>query len=237
MNAAVIALPLHAGNVAGHRLTPLAEKAYREIKQMILENRFHGGEYLLEDDLARMAGMSRTPLREALVQLQNDGLIAIVPRRGVRVLPLTVADMREVYEILEWLESQAVWTLARRVDRESFLAELRQLNREMRAALTAGDMPAWAKANDQFHIRLVAAAGNGRLSRICENLLDQSQRVRAFTLRLRESPTGTGEFHARMLDAIAQGDADKAVTIQRENKRAWRVELEELIERYQLRYF
>jgi DNA-binding GntR family transcriptional regulator len=94
----------------------------------------------------------------------------------------------------------------------------------------------WARANDRFHIRLVASAGNGRLVRICENLLDQSQRVRAFTLRLRKPPTRTTESHASMLRAIADGDGEKAVAIQMANKKAWLAELEEIIERLQLRY-
>ena len=234
--ASIIDLAERANPPREHRLTALAEKAYREIKQMVLENKVHGGEYLLEEDLARAVGMSRTPLREALVQLQTERLITLVPRRGIRIVPLTVEDMREVYELLEWLESQAAYALAQRPDREAYLPELRQLAAQMKAALAAGDMVAWAKANDLFHIRLVASAGNRRLIQICENLLDQSQRVRAFTLRARKPPVRTTESHARMLKAIEQGDADKAAEIQRENKRAWLVELQELIERLQLRY-
>ena len=204
---------------------------------MVLENKLQSGEYLLEEDLAQLVGMSRTPLREALVQLQNDGLIAIVPRRGIRVVPLTVADMREVYELLQWLESQAAYALARRPDRDVFVKELRQLVGEMKRSLASSDMEAWARANDRFHIRLVASAGNGRLVRICANLLDQSQRVRAFTLRLRKPPARTTDAHASMVKAIEAGDADRAAAIQAENKRAWLAEFEELIERLQLRFF
>jgi len=221
---------------AGRRLTALADKAYRELKQMILDNRVHGGEYLLEEDLARAMGMSRTPLREALVQLQNDGLVAIVPRRGVRVLPLTVADMREVHDLLTWLESQAAHALANREDRAIYVKELRQIVAAMRRALAADDLAAWAHANDRFHIGLVASAGNGRLMRICENLLDQSQRVRAFTLRLRKPPSRTTDSHASMLRAIEDGDGDKAVAIQVANKKAWLAELSEIVERLQLRF-
>jgi len=220
----------------GKRLTALAEKAYKEIKRMVLENRVHGGEYLLEDDLARAVGMSRTPLREALVQLQNEGLVTIVPRRGVRIVPLTVADMREVYDLLQWLESQAAFALAQRPDREAYVKELRDLVADMNRTLADGDIVGWARANDRFHIRLVESAGNGRLVRICQNLLDQSQRVRAFTLRLRKPPTRTIASHTDMLDAIESGDGDRAVKIQIANKRAWLVELEEIIERLQLRY-
>ena len=106
----------------------------------------------------------------------------------------------------------------------------------MKRSLVAGDIAGWAKANDRFHSRLVASAGNGRLVRICENLLDQSQRVRAFTLRLRKPPTRTTEAHSSMLKAIADGDGEKAVAIQIANKRAWLAELEEIIERLDVRF-
>jgi DNA-binding GntR family transcriptional regulator len=234
--ATVVEFPVRLRPLQGKGLTALAEKAYREIKAMVLENRVHGGEYLLEEDLARAVGMSRTPLREALVQLQNEGLVAIVPRRGVQVVPLTVEDMREVHDLLQWLESQAAYALASRPDRQAAVKELKGLVSEMKRSLAAGDIAAWAKANDRFHIRLVASAGNGRLMRICEVLLDQSQRVRAFTLRLRKPPTGTTDAHTNMLKAIADGDGDKAVSIQIANKRAWLSELEEIIARLQLRF-
>ena len=220
----------------GARLTALAERAYTHIKKMVLDNRVHGGEYLLEEDLARTVGVSRTPVREALVQLQNEGLIAIVPRRGIRIVPLTVDDMREVHDLMQWLESQAAHALASREDRAPFVKALRRHVADMRRALANGDLDAWAQANDRFHIGLVASAGNGRLSRICENLLEQSHRVRVFTLRLRKPPTRTTDAHTRMLKAIEEGDGDKAVAIQVANKKAWLAELMDIVARLGLRY-
>jgi DNA-binding GntR family transcriptional regulator len=220
----------------GGRLTPLAEKAYFEIKQLVLTNKLRGGEYVLEEDLTQAVGMSRTPLREALVQLQNDGLVAIVPRRGVRIVPLTKGDVREVYDILRWLESAAASRLARRPDREACVVELRRIVAQMDEALSIGDIDAWSRANDLFHARLVASSGNGRLMAICATLLDQSQRVRAFTLRLRSTPTRATHLHAEMVRAIAAGEADRAATIQAENKQAWMVELEEIFERLQIEH-
>ena len=220
----------------GARLTALAERAYRQIKQMVLDNRVHGGEYLLEEDLARTVGVSRTPVREALIQLQNEGLIAIVPRRGIRIVPLTVDDIREVHDIMQWLESQAAHALATREDRAPSVRELRRHVTEMRRALAKGDLDAWAQANDRFHIGLVASAGNGRLVRICENLLEQSHRVRMFTLRLRKPPSRTTEAHTGMLKAIEAGDGEKAVAIQVANKKAWLAELMEIVARLGLRY-
>jgi DNA-binding GntR family transcriptional regulator len=85
-------------------------------------------------------------------------------------------------------------------------------------------------------MRLVASAGNGRLVRICENLLDQTQRVRLATLRMRKPPKRTNDAHTSLLKAIEEGDGGKAVEIQVANKKAWLAELEEIIDRLQLRY-
>jgi DNA-binding GntR family transcriptional regulator len=106
----------------------------------------------------------------------------------------------------------------------------------MRRALAKGDLEAWARANDLFHMGLVASAGNARLARICENLLEQSHRVRMFTLRLRQPPTRTTDAHTSMLKAIEEGDGEKAVDIQFANKKAWLGELMEIVARLGLRY-
>ncbi len=218
------------------QLSVLADRAYRAIKAMVLENRVHGGEYLLEEELARSLGMSRTPVREASVQLQNEGLIEIVPRRGIRIVPLTVSDIREIHDIMQWLESQAVSTLAAREDRAPQVARLEAHVTAMRDALASSDITAWARANDRFHTDLVASAGNVRPVRICENLLDQTQRVRTFTLRLREPPNRTTEAHTAMLRAIADGDGERAAAIQVANKQAWLAELMSIVERCNLRH-
>lgn len=232
--AAVLSLTDLPTATPGQRITPLAQRAYREIKALIVGNRLRGGEYLLEEDLAQAVGMSRTPLREALVQLQNDGLVAIVPRRGVRIVPLTLRDIREVYDLLQWLESQAAHALAQRPDRAAPIRGLRDLVQQMNAALADDDIDAWSGANDAFHLALVEASGNGRLVRICENLLDQARRVRAFTMRMREKPIRATRMHAEMVRAIAQGEADRAASIQAANKRAWLVELERIFEKLQV---
>lgn len=223
---------------AGHgpHLGPLPEKAYREIKALVLGNKLRGGEYVLEEDLARAVGMSRTPLRAALVQLQNEDLITIIPRRGIRVVPITVADIREIYSILECLEADAARALARRKDRAPLVRELTDLVATMRKSLAAGDLNAWDRANNQFHTQLLASSGNRRLSKLCANLLDQSQRVRSFTLHLRKPPFGATDAQAAMLRAIKAGDADKAAAIQIGHKRAWRDELETIFTRLQLQH-
>ena len=81
-----------------------ADQAYRALKQKILENQLPPGTQLLELEAAALLNMSRTPVREAMVLLGQEGLIAIRPRHGMRVLPISPDDMKEIYEILTALE-------------------------------------------------------------------------------------------------------------------------------------
>ncbi len=154
------------------RLGPLPEKAYREIKALVLGNKIRGGEYLLEEDLAKAVGMSRTPLRAALARLESENLIAIVPRRGICILPITLADINEIYMVLECLEAQAARCLAKRPDRGPLVDDLMAIVDRMRKALRNEELAEWNRASDQFHKQLIRSSGNERLSNVCVNLLD-----------------------------------------------------------------
>ena len=78
----------------------LVDQAYQEIRKRILDNYYAPGHNVLELELAADLGMSRTPVREALVRLQNEGFVQLIPRHGMRVVPLSVHDLREMYEVL-----------------------------------------------------------------------------------------------------------------------------------------
>ncbi|MGL6180774.1 MAG: GntR family transcriptional regulator, partial [Aestuariivirga sp.] len=84
-----------------------AERAYRALKDLILGNQLPAGSQLLEQEAAQRLGMSRTPVREAMIRLEQDGVVEIRPRHGMRVLPVSSRDMREIYEVLTALESAA----------------------------------------------------------------------------------------------------------------------------------
>src|SRR5215207_7657983 len=88
--------------------------AYRTLKARILDSDFAPGAFFLEKDAAAQLGLSRTPVREALVRLEHEGLLKIVPRHGARISALSPADMREIYEVLTSLEPSAAELLARR---------------------------------------------------------------------------------------------------------------------------
>jgi DNA-binding GntR family transcriptional regulator len=194
---------------AGSRATR-SDLAYEGIKQRILENRYPPGHHVLERELVETFGMSRTPIREALIRLQKEGLIEVLPRRGMRVVSLSPDDMREIYEVLTFLEMAAVDLLARRAPEAVSLDALESLTRSMDEALAADDLDAWAAADEAFHRELLQECGNRRLAAIAATVTDQAHRARLITLRLRPRPVDSATAHRRVLEAIKVGDADGA---------------------------
>ena len=83
------------------------EMAYSTLKAMIMDNKLQPAASYLESELAEQLGISRTPTREAMLQLERDGFVEVRPRHGMRVLPISATDMREIYEILTELEPLA----------------------------------------------------------------------------------------------------------------------------------
>ena len=106
---------------------------------------------MLEQELALELGMSRTPVREALVRLQNERFVQLIPRHGMRVVPLSMQDLREVYEVLTSLELTAIERLARSELDDETVATIERILDEMDLAVRKKDVDGWAKADERFH--------------------------------------------------------------------------------------
>jgi DNA-binding GntR family transcriptional regulator len=214
--------------------TSLVDGAYAQIRQRILDNVWPPGHRALEQEVALALGMSRTPVREALMRLSGEGLVEVIPRHGMRVLPVSPADMSEIYEILTALECMAAELLARRKPSAAELKPLVDASRAMDQALKANDLDAWAAADERFHAGLVSLAGNRQLEATVLNYWDRAHRARMFTLRLRPKPVTSTQEHGQMLERIRAGDADGAARVTRAHRERARGELVALFERFKL---
>ncbi len=197
---------------------PQATVAYEELKRRILDNELAAGFQAMETEIADMLDMSRTPVREALIRLSNEGLVEVRPRHGMRVLPVSAEDMREIYQILTALESSAAALLAKQGVTPEQSGQLRQSVQDMDEALHREDLHAWAAADQRFHWLLVEFCGNRRLQAIVGNYMDQSRRVRMLTLKLRDKPTGSNIDHAALVDAIEKRDPDLAWQVHHQHR-------------------
>lgn len=213
----------------------LTVQAYRGIKRLITENAFGASDFILEQDLANRLGMSRTPVREALIKLVQEGLVEVRPRHGMRVLPISPQDMAEIYDIITALETLAVENAASRYHAPETLAALERTIADMDVALAQDDLLAWAEADESFHRMIVEMGGNAKLSAAVSTYLDQVRRARMFTLRLRPKPTASNIDHAAVVKAIREGRADIAASVHRDHRRKSCAVLTAILQKLQLR--
>lgn len=176
------------------------------------------GSFVLELEAAARLGMSRTPVREAMVRLRAEGMVEIRARHGMRVLPVSADDMREIYEVITSLESTAAGLVAKRGIDAGALSSLNKAVKAMDAALERDDLERWAQADEDFHRTLINSCGNGRLVQTVDQFWSQAHRARLLTLRLRPKPTQSNREHAALVKAIAKGDAEAAVRIHQEHR-------------------
>ncbi len=187
------------------------DEAYEEIRRRIINNEYPPSHQVLEHELAAQLAMSRTPVREALLRLENEKFVQIIPRHGMRVVPLSLNDLRDVYEVLTALELTAIERLARSGTDQASIAALDQALDDMDTALKRRDIDGWVKADERFHRMVIDLCGNARLASMAFLLWDQGHRARLTTVRLRPSLETSNREHRAVVDAIRRGDGREAV--------------------------
>lgn len=168
----------------GLRAESLSDQVYRLLREGIASGQFRPGERILEKELARRWRISRTPVREALLRLEADGVVICNSRRSYNVAVLTVADVRDIYQTLGVLEGMAAQLAAPQITARE-LAELARYNRAMQQAARRGDLPAFGRWNRRFHDVFLGKVGNRILRDTCDRIraLLYTFPVRADSLR------------------------------------------------------
>ncbi len=210
------------------------QRAIEAMRRMIFVGDLPAGSDHLESELAEQLGMSRTPIREAALTLEGQGLLEMRPRKGVRILPVSPDDMRDIYDVLTELESLAARQAAKRHPNKADLAMLALAISDMDAALAAGTLEEWADADERYHKELVRLGGNSRVCMIVNMLSDQVRRARMITLHMRPIPVKSNEDHRAVFDAIRNGDAAQAHAIHRAHRQAAKDLIVGLLEKHKL---
>lgn len=212
----------------------LVEVAYQTMRRRILDNVWPPGYRALEQALALEFRMSRTPVREALIRLSKEGLVEVIPRHGMSVLPVSADDMRDIYDVLTALEAMAAELAVRRRPSETQLEPLFDASRDMGRALKGNDLDAWAAADERFHQHLIALSGNRLLIEAVQNCWDRAHRARMVTLRMRPKPTHSTREHMDVVEKIRSGDARGAFDAHRAHRERGSRELLAILEQYRL---
>jgi DNA-binding GntR family transcriptional regulator len=149
------------------RADTLATQAYQAIRLALLHGQLRSDQFYSENSVALMLGISRTPAREALRQLENEGLIEVLPQRGFRVRRISEPELVEFYELREMLEVYVVRSLCRRVDERQVSALRHILERQQ---LAADDVTEFIGLDEEFHLSMARMAGLQRTERIVASL-------------------------------------------------------------------
>src|SRR3954447_9567141 len=191
---------------------PAAARVYAYVKERLLDGTFAGGALLSENELSQQLALSRTPVRQAFVQLEAEGLLELYPKRGALVVPVAASEIEDVFEARLLVEEHCARRAATAGGRP-LAHELADAIAEQDAAIAMGEggMAEFAKSDRRFHRAIVAAAGNAILTRLYDALRDRQRRIAAVSLA--RNPADAERFvaeHRGIADALGRADPVEA---------------------------
>lgn len=193
---------------------PAADRVYDHVKRSVLERRYEGGTLLTEGELAEAVGVSRTPVREALLKLEVEGLIKLYPKKGALVLAVSAQEIADVVETRLLVEEHSVRKAVPAP--ASLIARLEELLSLQQAQAAAGEFADAAGTDRCFHAEIVRSGGNAILSRLYDQLRDRQLRMGVAVMHSHPDRIAkTLTEHEEILDALRAGDAEAAVAVVR----------------------
>jgi len=187
----------------------LREKILETIREAILKGDLKPGEKVAEPELAEQFGISRTPIREAFRQLESEGYLTVVPRKGAVVAALSERDVQEFYEVKSILEGYAAELAAENLsDKE--LAKLESINERLKQLASTGDVKTFYKIHNEFHEMFLKAANNTKLYDLIKQLGMKFSRMRMASLSVDGRMAISVSEHDKLLDAFRRHDGKTA---------------------------
>lgn len=205
-----VPMPTLSINVGAHE--PLSTLVYRELREAICDDRLPAGRRLVQNALADHLGISRTPVRDALLRLSQEGLVTALPwRGGYTVSPFTVREVLDIYEVRLPLELLAARETAGHHTRAQ-IAALRELNAKIEAA-AGGPLLEQYNLNRDLHALIVAPSENEVNKRMLEQLWAMPSALRMYHVQIADDhPVDNSVVeHSMIIDALESGDADTIV--------------------------
>ena len=191
---------------------PLRDVVFNTLRDEILYGKLKPGERLMEISISERLGVSRTPVREAIRRLEQEGLVEMFPRRGAQVSGVTEKSLADVLEARKTLETFTVNAACSRITKEQ-LNRLKESNKVFEEATISKDAARIAEADEDFHHIIIEAAGNERIAETLNNLKEQLFRFRFEYLKDVKEFSHLVEDHRMLTDAIEAGKSDLAVEI------------------------
>ena len=216
---------LSIGSTKGLRLSPLAsepsftEKAYAALKDVITRMDLYGSRAeirLDERQLAADLGVSRTPVREALAQLEREGFVRSIPRRGIYVVRKTRSEVIELITAWAALEGMAA-RLATQNASDSEIAALRQMFATFEGGAEQAKLDEYSEVNIEFHQTIIRMSHNQVLIDMAENLFTHMRMIRRKTIAEKDRAHRSIHDHMSIIEALESRDSDRAEQLTREH--------------------
>lgn len=186
------------------------------IRAAILDGRLEPGQRLKEEELARELGISRTPVREALLFLQAEGLVESVPNRGATVRSYEPEEIEDMYQLRALLEGHAAHRAATRIS-EDDIRRLHESNARFAKLRAADDVVDLIKENLVFHNIILEAAGSERLSSMVRKVIELPLVYKSFSWYSSEQKLISDHYHQQLAHALEARDAERAELIMKEH--------------------
>lgn len=190
----------------------LREKILETIREAILKGDLKPGEKVAEPELAERFGISRTPIREAFRQLESEGYLTVIPRKGAVVAALSERDVQEFYAIKSILEGYAAELAAQNLT-EKDLVKLEAINEKLKEIAKEGDVKAFYRVHNEFHDTFLRAADNSKLYELIHQLGMKFSRLRMASLSVSGRMAISVEEHDKLLEAFRRNDGKSAESL------------------------
>ncbi len=203
----------------------LRQKAYERIKRAIVTLRFEMGRSLNEKELSSDFRLGRTPIREALQQLAGEGLVVIVPRKGIYVSTLNLSDFYKLLDTRIMLETYCVRKAATRITEET-VVQLRRLVGSTEPLIAARDIDGLLKVDRQIHMGVVSSLDNEYIEQVASQLYDRVARLWHLSFKNMSGPELKSSImsHQQIINALALSDPVEA-------EKATRQHIDQFVER------
>ena len=195
---------------------PLRDVVFNTLREAILKGELQPGERLMELQLASKLGVSRTPIREAIRMLEQEGLAVTVPRKGAEVARMTLKDMEDVLEIREALDELAAQIACERISSEQ-MNRLKDTKKEFERILASGEVKEIADVDVKFHDIIYEATDNAKLVYLLNNLREQLFRYRVEYLKNQENYPALIQEHEAIVSALEARDKTKVTEAMHEH--------------------
>jgi GntR family transcriptional regulator, rspAB operon transcriptional repressor len=192
----------------------IRDTIFKDIKLEVLSCGLRPGAHIQEQQLVERYQVSKSPIRDALLRLEAEGLVEILPRKGYRIRPISISDAEEIYDMRQMLERECIARLIEKHDERAM-----QILNSFRKGPSSPDLVSWIEYNRAFHTSLAENCGSRRLAGMARVIIEHSQRLTCVSVT-ENAALRLDDFvaeHDALIEAIQAQDRRRAISLSRDH--------------------